>query len=82
MGGEPGFDIYRSRFYAAEVSIQVVTLCYNMSIIGHKVTYIFVSYRADGALSLSYILLYVSLNSYQPHINLCKTKNSFVWENT
>lgn len=50
MGGEPGFDIHRSRFYAAEVSIAVALLCYNVNDIGPtvvkskcKVTCIFIS---------------------------------------
>lgn len=34
MGGDPGFDIHRSRFYAAEVSIEVAILCYSMKVIG------------------------------------------------
>lgn len=37
MGGEPGFDIHRSRFYAAEVSIEVDLVCYNVNVIGPTV---------------------------------------------
>jgi G protein-coupled receptor kinase len=33
MGGEPGFDISRSRFYAAEVSTEATILHYNMNLI-------------------------------------------------
>lgn len=35
MGGEPGFDIHRSRFYAAEVSTGVImhVQCCNMDVI-------------------------------------------------
>jgi hypothetical protein len=32
MGGEPGFDINRSRFYAAEVSTEATVLRYNMNL--------------------------------------------------
>ena len=31
MGGEPGFDIHRSRFYAAEVSTADAVLCYSVN---------------------------------------------------
>ena len=31
MGGEPGFDIHRSRFYTAEVSIADTLLCYSVN---------------------------------------------------
>jgi hypothetical protein len=37
MGGEPGFDIHRSRFYAAEVSTKVAVFSYTMHLIGFSV---------------------------------------------
>jgi hypothetical protein len=37
MGGEPGFDIHRSRFYAAEVSTEVAVLSYKMDVIGSAI---------------------------------------------
>jgi hypothetical protein len=37
MGGEPGFDIHRSQFYAAEVSTEVAVLSYKMDLIGSAI---------------------------------------------
>jgi hypothetical protein len=37
MGGEPGFDIHRSRFYAAEVSTEVAVFSHKMDVIGSPI---------------------------------------------